>query len=134
MIMFGYLEFVWIFKVHVICTDHTKSIIKTPFTAMINFWAIQAHLLWWVMVWYLDKLTKNIYRIVKGIWFFRKWCNCHNILETKITKEQGLYTFVQIYTGHTSMTRLLCQATIKPLKLVITDFCIGWSIWHEFCW
>ena len=48
-------------KVHVTCTDYTKSITKIPFTAMINFWTSQVYLLWHTMTWYLKWSTIDIY-------------------------------------------------------------------------
>ena len=59
-------------KVHVICTDHTKSITKNPFTAMLNFLISQAYLLWCTITWYLEEWTNDIYKIVKGTWIFSK--------------------------------------------------------------
>ena len=51
-------------------------------------------------------------------------CNCHNISETKITKEPGLNKLVQIYTGHTSMYRLLLSGNNE-----ITQACHHWLLY-----
>ena len=122
-----------IIKVHVTCTVHIKSITKRPFTAMLNFQTSQAYLLQNTRTWYLQDWTNDIYRIVKGIWIFRKCYKCYTTLKTKTTKEPGLHKHAQTYTCHTTMNRLLLFGTMKSLRLVSIDFCICWSFWHDFC-